>query len=94
MCIREVQSTNPSFQACQIRGNLLELNLLLLHFAGAAKTYYKSLSQEESLERHGKADTHKKARRQKARLLQVSNKCPCFKSVPYTWYYIYHTEIE
>ena len=74
MLIREVQSTNPSFQACQIRGGLLELSLLLLHFADAAKTYYKTLSQEESLERCGKANTCKKARRQKGRLLRVSNK--------------------
>ena len=41
---------------------------------GAAKTYYKSLSQEESLERRGKANSRKKVRRQKERLLRVSNK--------------------
>lgn len=41
---------------------------------GAAKMYYKSLSQEESLERRGKATSQKKIRRQKERLLWVSNK--------------------
>ena len=78
MLIKAVQTINPSFQACQIRGNLLELSLLLSHFAGAAKTYYKTLSQGESLERRSKADTRKKARRQKGRLMRVSNKSPCF----------------
>ena len=67
--IKELQTYNLSFQACQIRGNLLELSLLLSHFPGAAKTYYKTLSQGESLERCSKADTCKKARRQKGKLL-------------------------
>ena len=81
MLIKAVQTINPSFQACQIRGNLLELSLLLSHFAGAAKTYYITLSQGESLKRCGKADTSKKARRRKGRLMRVSNKSPwpCFK---------------
>jgi len=60
--------------------------------SGAAKTYYKSLSQGESLERHGKADARKKTRRHRERLLQVSDKCACFKLVLYIL--ALYTEIE
>ena len=56
---------------------------------GAAKTYYKSLSQEESLERRGKATSRKKIRRQKERLLRVSNKDTCFNK-----FYMIQVEIE
>ena len=41
--------------------------------AGAAYTYYKSLSQEESLERRGKLNNRKVVRRRRERIVRVSS---------------------
>lgn len=44
---------------------------------GAAYTYYKSLSQEESIQRRGKMTDRKKIRRRRERITRVSIAVNC-----------------
>jgi len=55
--VKEVQLSNQSFQASQIRA--------------ATYTYYRTLTQEDSLKRRGKYEERKRIRRRRERLLRV-----------------------
>lgn len=55
---------------------LLELFLFVV-IAGAAYTYYKSLSQEESLQRRGKLKNRKIIRRRRERIVRVGAEVEC-----------------
>lgn len=74
--IKEVQSLNSSFQACDIRGKH-SLQCLCMYVmynvtAEASYTYYKTLTQEESLVRRGKAAERSRIRRRREGMIRVS----------------------
>ena len=85
--IKEVQAANQSFQGCHIRGKhdverytliLVSIPLQLTDIyvnicIGAAYTYYKTLTQEDSLERRGMSTDRKKKRRHREQIACVSS---------------------
>lgn len=70
--IKEVQAQNPSFQASDIQHfHAIHIIHVPPHFTAATYTYYRSLSQEQSLKDRGVHEQQKKGRRHRERIWRV-----------------------
>ena len=87
--VKEVLAQNHSFEAFDIRrkfyGKYVVWILIIDISLGAAYTYYKTLTQQESLERRGKLPERNKQRRRRQRLLRVRGYLYCDSFMPYVF---------